>query len=161
MLAVTVGWMSAAHADDPELVPCADAIGTFLTENANADETDWFASRSLISLTDAGHAFFTDSGEAGGPDFAPFTDGSGAWRCDSAADGTQQITATIVDFVFPQGDTGRKIGRLDIAGAFDPRTGLLSGTMTLYIVPFESNPMTTTDEPTAAGKFRGFKITAP
>ncbi|MCP4383267.1 MAG: hypothetical protein GY798_17925 [Hyphomicrobiales bacterium] len=150
-----------AIADDPALAPCIGAVGTFLTTNYGEDgPSDKFVSRSLISLTNGGHAFFTDSDEPGGNGFSPFSEARGAWRCDAAEDGTEQITATVIDFVFPSTTNPKKrLGRLDIDATFDPATGMLSGTMTLFMMAFDANPLIVNDEPVATASFDGLRIT--
>lgn len=159
--ALTLG-MSQSVADDAALLPCIEAVGTFLTKNAGEDgSSDTFASRSLISLTNGGHAFFTDSEEPGGDGFSPFSEARGAWQCDSGTEGAERIKATVVDFVYP-GAAGadRMLGRLDIAAIFDSRTAKLSGTMTLFMTAFDADPLADTHKPVATGNFDGFKITA-
>ena len=59
---------SPASAVEEEISACINAVGTYLTTNVrSASDATQIVSRSLLSLTNGGHAFFTDSGEAGEP----------------------------------------------------------------------------------------------
>ena len=145
------------------LSKCFDAVGTYLTTNYAKDEHGKFISRSLISLTNGGHAFFTDSGEAGEPGFGPFSDGRGAWRCVSNQKGVTRFLATVLDFTFITPSAPKQqIGRLDIDASFDAAAQKLSGTMTLYIVPFDGDPLNKSNlREGATGKFEAQKVVAP
>ncbi len=104
---------------------CGAAVGTFLTANAleNAGKTG--TSRSLLVLTNGGHALRFDSDEKGAAmDDRPFGDSAGSWRCDGVdEDGKVRLTVTTLDFTFPvaEGEEGQ-IARIDAAGTFDPKT---------------------------------------
>jgi hypothetical protein len=156
---------AAARAQDSDvpLSDCLDAVGTYLTNNKAKDGSGDFASRSLISLTNGGHAFLTDSDQGGSAGFAPFTEGQGAWRCVANNAGVAQFRATVIDFTLVTPDWADKhIGRLDIEGTYDSRARKLSGTMTLYFVSLSGNPMNQADlKKAAGGSFDGYKITAP
>jgi hypothetical protein len=154
-----------SHAQSPpDLQDCAGAVGTYLTKNfRNGGDPKNFMSRSLLSLTNGGLAFFTDSGENGEPGYSPFSDGRGAWRCVSKADGKSGISAVILDFTF-QGKDGAKqqIARIDFDAVFGKGTGKLEGQSTLYFAPLSGDPL----DKNALGKgqkFRtvGEKISAP
>jgi hypothetical protein len=125
---------------DPQIASCIGAVGTYLTRHAvKADDGGDAVMRSLLSLTNGGHAFFTDSAEAGVPGYQPFSDGRGAWRCDADADGTMRFTALILDFTFPDAaDTDARIARLDIAADISAQT--ISGTTRLGFVPLGGDP---------------------
>lgn len=165
--AVVAGSIGAGAANAQEtgrpLSDCLDAVGTYLTSNHTGNDTSLFISRSLLSLTNGGHAFFTDSAEGGGPGFGPFTGGRGAWRCLSNENGETRFKAIILDFTFATAsDPDQQIGRLDIAGAVDATTGKLSGRMDLSFAPLEADPMNP-DDLKAAGwsGFDGYRITVP
>ena len=145
------------------LSKCFDAVGTYLTTNYAKDEHGKFISRSLISLTNGGHAFFTDSGEAGEPGFGPFSDGRGAWRCVSNEKGVTRFLATVLDFTFITPSTPKQqIGRLDIDASFDAAAEKLSGTMALYLVPFDGDPLKKSNlKEAATGNFEAQKFIAP
>jgi len=145
------------------LSKCLDAVGTYLSTNFAKDGSNKFISRSLISLTNGGHAFFTDSGEAGEPGFGPFSGGRGAWRCMSNENGVARFLATVLDFTFVTPSTRKQlIGRLDIDGSFDVSTAKLSGTMTLYFVPIGGDPLMQSDlKKSAEGAFEAQKVRAP
>ena len=157
--------LPAAGEDAPEeIAACLGAVGTYLTRNvADGGDLGSFTSRSLLSFTNGGHVFFTDSGEAGGDTFAPFSDGRGAWRCISSEDGIETFVAVIVDFTFTDAaQTDQSIGRLDFALSYDERTRGLSGTGTLGFVAFDGDPMDGT-QVSGATSFRlsGQRIEAP
>ena len=145
------------------LSKCFDAVGTHWTTNYAKDERGKFMSRSLISLTNGGHAFFTDSGEAGEPGFGPFSDGRGAWRCVSNEKGVTRILATVLDFTFITPSTPKQqIARLDIDASFDAAAEKLSGTMTLYLVPLDGDPLKKVNlKEGATGTFEAQKVVVP
>jgi hypothetical protein len=134
-----------------------------LSTNFAKDGSNKFISRSLISLTNGGHAFFTDSGEAGEPGFGPFSGGRGAWRCMSNENGVARFLATVLDFTFATPSIPKQlIGRLDIDGSFDVSTAKLSGTMALYFVPIGGDPLMQSDlKKSAEGAFEAQKVRAP
>jgi hypothetical protein len=131
----------SAYSADEELSACFDAVGTFLTTNINPEDgAD--VGRSLISLTNGGHFFLTDSNEGGEAGFAPFTEGRGAWRCVSDESGELHILATVLDFThksdsFPE----QKIARLDYDAVYDEESGKLSADVKIYFMPIDANPM--------------------
>lgn len=130
-----------AFSADEELSACFDAVGTFLTTNINPDRGE-DVGRSLISMTNGGHFFLTDSNDGGGSDFAPFTEGRGAWRCVSDDAGELHILATVLDFThrtetFPE----QKIARLDYDATYDEASGTLSADVKIYFMPIDANPM--------------------
>jgi len=130
-----------AFAADEELSACFGAVGTFLTKNTNP-ESGRDVGRSLISLTNGGHFFLTDSNEGGEAGFAPFTDGRGAWRCVSDEAGELHILATALDFTKKTADfPDQKIARLDFDATYDESSGQLSADVKLYFIPVEANPM--------------------
>jgi len=145
------------------LSKCFDAVGTYLTTNYAKDEHGRFISRSIISLTNGGHAFFTDSGEAGEPGFGPFSDGRGAWRCVSNENGVTRFLATILDFTFITPSAPKQqIGRLDIDASFYAAAEKLSGTLTLYLVPIDGDPLKKSNlKEGATGDFEAQKVVAP
>lgn len=139
---LAVGGAQTAVAADEPLSACFKAVGTFLTTNTNPDRGDEVVGRSLISLTNGGHIFLTDSNEAGEAGFPPFTDGRGAWRCTSDDAGTMHILATLLDFTvktaaFPD----QKIARLDFDATYDEANDSLIADVNLYFIPFDANPM--------------------
>ena len=140
---IVSGSLASWAQEDPSLKGCNAAVGTFLTksfkEGASGDD---YIARSLFSLTNGGHAFFTDSGQRGEAGYRPFSDGRGAWRCVSGADGKSRFQAVILDFVFKtEDDQSEEIGRLDFDAVVDDKTGKLESRATLYFVPLGANPM--------------------
>lgn len=144
------------------LSDCLAAVGTFLTSNKDTGDSGTFVSRSLISFTNGGHTFFTDSDADGGAGFSPFSDGRGAWRCMGAADGVLTLQAVIVDFTYQnQENAKQQIGRLDIEAVFDSKADELAGRMGLSFVPLDGNPMKVEDlKRVAEATFTGYKIAA-
>lgn len=134
------GGLGIARADDPALEPCLPAVGTFLISNEKAGDKA-VASRSLLSLTSDGNAFFSDSREAGDTSYPPFSDGRGAWMCGTVEDGKVNLAALILDFTFT-GKAGdpQEIARLDMSASFDAQKQILSGTTTLSFVPLDGDP---------------------
>jgi hypothetical protein len=156
--------MSPASAAEEEISECIDAVGTYLTTNVrSASDANQIVSRSLLSLTNGGHAFFTDSGEAGEPGYQPFSDGRGAWRCLSSEGGRDSFSAIILDFTFGSaGDRDQQIARLDLQASFDAASQRLEGKVTLSFVPLAGDPF----DPDAlsdqtAFTFTGRKLEAP
>lgn len=104
---------------------CGAAVGTFLTQNVLDNQGKAGTSRSLLVLTNGGHALRFDSDERGAAmDDRPFGDSAGSWRCDGVdEDGTVRLTITTLDFTYPiaEGEAGQ-IARIDAVGTFDPKT---------------------------------------
>ena len=161
--AVTCFAALGATAQEPSLPisDCLSLVGTYLTDDT--DDTDTQTARSLISITNGGHAFFTDSGEQGSADFAPFGDARGAWRCISNDDGGVQFKAIVLDFTQTTPDfPNQQIGRLDITGTFDADNGRLSGTMALHFFPLDGDPLGDIDsDPDFSGEYTAVRVTAP
>jgi hypothetical protein len=95
-----------------------------------------FMSRSLISFIPGGLVFFTDTGQEGEADFAPFTAGQGGWRCEKG-----RMRATILDFTLPKEGGKQQIGRLDLDVGYNAKTKRMSGDGTLYLIPLDADPM--------------------
>ena len=152
---------SAGYAADEDVSACIEAVGTFPTTNVGADGT--VVGRSLISLTNGGHFFLTDSNEGGGADFASFSDGRGAWRCVSDADGQAHVMATVLDFTHKtEAHPNQTMARLDYDATYDAGTDTLNADVSLYFVPINANPM----DMAALGdpipnKITGIRVTAP
>lgn len=144
-LIAMVSTSPAAAQDDaaPQIAACIEAVGTYLTRRENPTVTGpERVGRSLLSLTNGGHAFLTDSAEGGVSGFQPFSDGRGVWRCESAAGGSETFRAMILDFTYP---TDRypdpQIARLDIEATIEAATGQLTGTTTIRFAPLDGDPM--------------------
>lgn len=157
-LALVVAGSAQAQEAGAPLADCAGAIGAYLTDNPGTEP-----SRSLITLSADGLVFFADSGEGGGPGFAPFTSGHGAWRCVAAEAGSLRLSATILDFTLPTADwPHQQIGRLDIEASADPAKGTMTGTMKLMTAPLDGDPLEAAElVQDAAGAFTAVRIAAP
>jgi hypothetical protein len=152
----------AAYPAEEDLSACFDAVGTFMTTNINPESGEEVG-RSIISLTNGGHFFLTDSNEGGGSGFAPFTDARGVWRCVSDEAGKLHILATVLDFThktaaFPV----QKIARLDYDLTYDETSGKLSADVKLYFMPIDSDPMDTMNlQSPIPNTISGVRVTAP
>lgn len=135
----------AQDTTDAQIAPCIEAVGTYLTTRTiKVEGQPDMVMRSLISLTNGGHAFFTDSSEGGVLGYQPFSDGRGVWGCVSAEEGTVRLSAVILDFTFPTDtDPDAKIARLDISAEIAEASGDISGSTKIGFVPLTGNPMDT------------------
>jgi len=150
--AVVLGGASSAFAADEPLSACFDAVGTFLTTNTDV-ETKEVTSRGLISLTNGGHFFRTDSNEGGTEGYAPFSETRGAWRCVSDEGGKLHIVATGIDFSHKTSEfPDQTLARIDYDAVYNEENDSLAGEFTFYFVPIDGNPM----NQAASGKVRGF-----
>ena len=122
---------------------CLAAVGTFLTRNrfSNTEGAE-HTSRSLISLTNGGHAFRNDSDQSMAENGFSVGEGRGAWSCQGAKDDTVKITAKILNFIYPKEDQKQAlIGRMDYAGIFDTGANVLRLKAKLGFVPLEGDPL--------------------
>ena len=171
LLAVTlahkVDVTSAAGTTSPGELPlsdCLDLVGTYLTKNfAKSASDEAFTSRSLLSFTNGGHTFFTDSGEAKERGYGPFSDGRGAWRCVADEKGATKALATVLDFTFPtQSNPKQQIARLNFEARYDAQTKMIGGTIKLYFVPITGDPLKADSlHDGDAFKFTGLRVEAP
>ena len=121
---------------------CREAVGTFLTKNGLDNNGRTGTSRSLLVLTNGGHALRFDSDQMGAVmDSRPFGDSAGTWRCDGADEnGTVRLTVTTLDFTYPnaEGDAGQ-IARIDATGTYDPKTEAMELQGMLGFLPLNSD----------------------
>lgn len=160
-VALTLFAIPAAYATDEDLSACFGAVGTFLTTNVNPSRGE-DVGRSLISLTNGGHVFLTDSNEGGEAGIAPFTEGRGAWRCVSDEAGRLHILATVLDFTFKtEAFPEQKIARLNYDAIYDEATDMLSADVKIYFMPIDADPMDPANlkDPTP-NQISGVRITA-
>jgi hypothetical protein len=137
--------------------PCKELMGTYLTKNsAKGASEGTVASRSLLSFGSGGIVSFADSGEGGEAGFAPFTEGSGTWRCIAGDNGDAKIKATTLDFTEPAGGANGEIGRLDFDLAYVAGKRTMKGSAVLYLMPLSDDPL----KPGKPAGGRGFEITA-
>ena len=145
-----------AHAQATELEKCGHLVGTYLTRNFAKGAEENPTSRSLITFVGGGQVLFVDSGEGGERGFAPFTDGTGAWRCVVEETGQTGARLMVLDFTFvAPGEPKAQIGRLDIEVSYDRTAKTISGTAVLHILPLASDPLS----PAELGEGRHFKLT--
>ncbi|MEM7446370.1 MAG: hypothetical protein AAF414_23825 [Pseudomonadota bacterium] len=158
LLALAIISPAAAQDDtDPAINECIDAVGTYLTlREYDGGSID----RSLISLTNGGHAFLTDSAQGGVRGYQPFSDARGTWRCLGADNGQLQFEALILDFTFADGDEpDRQIARLDITASYDPANGALTGNAALSFTPLSGNPLDSASLESNSGyEFTGIRV---
>ena len=119
---------------------CGAAVGTFLTSNMLDDGSKTGTSRSLLVLTNGGHALRFDSDEeSAAVDNRPFGDSAGIWRCDGVDEnGTVRLTVTTLDFTFPGAEDKAQIARIDAAGTFDPKTETMELKGKLGFLPLDA-----------------------
>lgn len=132
----------ALAAEEPASIRgCEPAVGTFLlSRHVARPDGATVIERSLISLTNGGHAFFTDSAQGGVDGYQPFSEARGAWECTSADDGTLSIL--MLDFTFPtKGEPEQKIARIAMDAAFAPDGSTLSGTANIAFTALEDDPL--------------------
>lgn len=146
---------------------CSKAVGTFLTKNALDNDGRTGTSRSLLVLTNGGHALRFDSDEEGAAmDSRPFGNSVGTWRCDGVnKDGTVRLTAAMLDFTYPdaEGDP-QQIARIEMSGTYVPETGTMELTGKLGFLAFnadaeKANPLARASS--MALTVRGTKIELP
>lgn len=138
---IAAGFSGIAAAQDVPLSTCFGAVGTYLTENeVTADGSLSDVGRSLLALTNGGHAFLIDSNEAGIDQFAGFTAGLGAWECVSEGDGTLHLVATVMDFTDATADhPEQQIARLDYTATFTIESDMLEAEAALYFLPLDAD----------------------
>jgi hypothetical protein len=149
--------------------PCSQAVGTFLTTNEVHKDGEKATSRSVIALTNGGHALRFDSDESGAKlDRRAFGDSAGIWRCDGVADdGTVRMTATMIDFTFPAADGDKpQIARMDVSGRYVPTSETLELEGELGFLPMTAeaqkpDALSADPSPKIALSIRGKKIELP
>jgi hypothetical protein len=121
---------------------CSQAVGTFLTKNALDNDGRTSTSRSLLVLTNGGHALRFDSDEGGAAmDSRPFGNSAGTWRCDGVdKDGTVRLTAAMLDFTYPdaEGDE-QQIARIEMSGTYVPKAETMELAGRLGFLPFNAD----------------------
>ncbi|MCR9138141.1 MAG: hypothetical protein NXI27_19235 [Alphaproteobacteria bacterium] len=148
----------------PQIAQCIKAVGTYLTQRENPTVTGpERVGRSLLSLTNGGHAFLTDSASGGVSGFQPFSDGRGVWRCQSAADGVETFSAMILDFTFPTDKfPDPLIARIDIEATVQAADNRLTGKTTIRFAPLAGDPMDETQlQNPIEYAFTGQRLTLP
>ena len=121
---------------------CSKAVGTFLTKNELDNNGRTGTRRSLLILTNGGHALRFDSDEtAASMDTRPFGDSAGTWRCDGIGDdGAVRLTLSTLDFTFSnaEGDAGQ-IARIDATGTYAPETEIMTLEGELAFLPMDTD----------------------
>ncbi len=128
---------------EPAIANCFEAVGTYLMRRVNEGVSGPEAvGRSLLSLTNGGHALFTDSAQGGVTGFQPFTNGQGAWRCLNADNGRFHFEALVFDFTIPiEERPDPQIARVDILATFNPDDGTLDGSVSIAFAPLDGDPL--------------------
>ncbi|ODR97226.1 hypothetical protein AUC70_13305 [Methyloceanibacter stevinii] len=134
---------------------CSKAVGTFLTTNELDNNGRAGTSRSLLVLTNGGHALRFDSDEeSAAMDTRPFGNSAGSWRCDGVDDdGTVRLTVTTLDFTYAnaEGDTGQ-IARIDATGTYVPETETMTLNAVLAFLPLNAEAQSADALSTAPSK---------
>lgn len=134
---------------------CGKAVGTFLTTNELENNGRIGTSRSLLVLTNGGHALRFDSDETSAAmDTRPFGNSAGTWRCEGVDDdGTVRLTVTTLDFTYAnaEGDTGQ-IARIDASGTYAPETETMSLEAALAFLPLNAEAQSADALSAATGK---------
>jgi len=107
--------------------------GTYLTTNSG----DFGSFRGIITFTEDGNFFATDSIQSGVPSVQPFGDIQGSWKCI----GDREITATTLNFNYPTTTLPGSIGRGDFRATFEPKTGTVQATATLRNFDLNADPL--------------------
>ncbi|MCB1487547.1 MAG: hypothetical protein KDJ88_08820 [Bauldia sp.] len=154
---------AAAQEAGVPLSDCGALVGVYITQNYNKHPgPKRVVSRSLLTFAADGAVAFDDSAEGGGPGYAPFSGGQGAWTCVAAEDGTLRFRAVVLDFTLASIHWPEpRIGRLDLDGAYDTAAGTMSGSATLSFAPFDADPLDRANlRDGATGPFDAMRITA-
>lgn len=144
--------------------PCGRAVGTYLTTNSLGDGSKSGTSRSLLALTNGGHAFHFDSDESvATTDRRAFGDSAGTWRCDVG--GMVRLTLVMLDFTYrePGGESGQ-IARIDLSGSPSAVTLELKGELNFLPMDAEAQEsagLSRKQSPSIALTVCGEKITVP
>ncbi|WP_375471465.1 hypothetical protein [uncultured Nostoc sp.] len=113
------------------------AVGTYLITLSGAS-----SARELLTLTQDGNFFASDSSQAGisgtaGVVGQPFGNIQGRWKCT----GNREITVTALNFGFPTGTLSASVVRDDYHITFDSTTHAVQGTLTFRSFPLNANPL--------------------
>lgn len=133
-----------AQSTEPAIAECAEAVGTYMTRRVNEGVSGpESVGRSLLSLTNGGHAMFTDSAQGGVEGYQPFSDAKGGWRCLNTDAGKYHFEALVFDFTFPtETEPNPKIARVDILATFNPANGAVTGSASVAFAPLNiDDPM--------------------
>lgn len=147
-------------------IGCREIVGTYLVTVLNNGS---FASRSLLSFTKGGILLATDSGQGGmSGQFAPFSNSQGAWTCEQRRGAIVEVSATALNFTFPDDPAARTIARLDYQVTLDrgrrPIYGpsvygpTLYGTIDLSFFGLGDDPYQVQPVPSASFTFVGERI---
>lgn len=158
LLAGCVVAPQSASAQDLIDAACAPLVGTFLTmklaDGKPAADTE---GRSLISFTNGGHAFLSDSAQGGDLEFAPFSDARGAWNC-TAGDSGLNWRATMVDFTFRNDiHEEQHVVRVELSGTLGADAAM-TGEAAVHFYPLADDPFTGTPDKSLTYAFNAQKI---
>ena len=145
VLSVTIPNMVNLHKVSAQpITDCRKLVtGTYLTTNSG----DFGSFRGIITFTQDGNFFATDSIQSGVPSVQPFGNIQGNWKCTS----DREITATSLNFNYPTATLPGSIGRGDFRATFDPKNGIVQATSTLRFYDLNANPLN--DDAPIAGTF--------
>lgn len=128
-----------AHAQSPD---CRSMLGTYLTTKVDTSGVaKGVEGRTILSLARNGFAIMTDSAQGGIKGYQAFGMMQGFWHCEAASDSSINFRATLVDFSYPdENDPDAKIGRVEISGKVETKTGSLKGQTAVKIFPLFADP---------------------
>ena len=145
LLALTTTFFVNMHkVSSQPITDCRKLVtGTYLTTNSG----NFGSFRGIITFTEDGNVFVSDSFQSGVPSVQPFGNIQGSWKCI----GDREISATTLNFDYQTATLPPSIGRGDFRAKFEPKTGTVQGTATLRIFSLKANPLV--DYAPAAGTF--------
>ncbi|MDF5723483.1 MAG: hypothetical protein PUP91_24045 [Rhizonema sp. PD37] len=130
---------------NPHQTRCRNLVGTYIAQTfLNGD----FTGRRVLTLTEDGNFFVTDSNQ-GGTQGVPiaaqsspnnrFTNGQGVWECTKTGD----FTAKSLNFNFPdpQSTLSVKTARVDYSATFSSQTQTVQGTFEIRTFNLTENPL--------------------
>ncbi|MEH2253700.1 hypothetical protein [Nostoc sp.] len=121
-------------AEAESITDCRKLVtGTYLTTNSG----NFGSFRGITTFTQDGNFVSTASVQSHVPPFQPFGNIQGSWKCTS----DREITATGLDFNYPTATLPGKITRTDYRATFNPKTGIVQGTVTLRLFSLNANPL--------------------
>lgn len=129
---------------------CSVALGTYLNNKKDVSGVDkGVTGRTTLSLAEDGLAIMTDSAQGGIEGYQAFGMMQGTWRCDESDDTSAKISATMLDFSYPNAsDPDAHIARVELSGTVTDATGQISGEVKVYIYKLFDDPFS--DEPPAS-----------
>ncbi|MEH1843782.1 MAG: hypothetical protein V7L25_01880 [Nostoc sp.] len=124
--------------------------GTYLTTTSG----NFGSYRSLVTFTQDGNFFASASNQSGDSVVKPYGNSQGSWKCTSST----QITATILNFIYPTATLAGAIARGDLRATFDPKNGIVQATATLKEFALNADPLNDHASITGTITFTGQRV---